>query len=405
MNFFDSRKVGEILSRLEDGAKVRGILSGAALSVIIDVLMMVVAAVFLVLKNWTLFLVAVAAVPLSTIVLWSFARFFRENYRTQMSQGADSQSFLVETMNGMATIKGLIAFNTILGYFLGPLKRLLGLQTSIQEALVAADRLGEVMELDSEIDSEEKKLQPERFGGAYEFSGVTFRYGSKRPVLTDLSFSIKAGTKVAFIGPSGCGKSTLVKLMLKFYSPEAGKILLDGNDLLDLDTAHLRAHIGYVPQEVFLFSGSIRDNLCLHKPEATFEEVVEAARRAEAHEFITELPERYDTVLAERGSSLSGGERQRLALARALIGGPDILIFDEATSNLDVITEKSIHETIRELANEGLTTILVAHRLSTVVSCDEIFVMEKGKIVESGNHYELVKRDGPYARLWEYQRV
>ncbi len=469
MNFFDSRKVGEILSRLEDGAKVRGILSGAALSVIIDVLMMVVAAVFLVLKNWTLFLVAVAAVPLSTIVLWSFARFFRENYRTQMSQGADSQSFLVETMNGMATIKGLnaadqafdevekrlmkvnrtayrgavmaniqgllvglidgwggnvllwvgsyfilkdslslgglIAFNTILGYFLGPLKRLLGLQTSIQEALVAADRLGEVMELDSEIDSEEKKLQPERFGGAYEFSGVTFRYGSKRPVLTDLSFSIKAGTKVAFIGPSGCGKSTLVKLMLKFYSPEAGKILLDGNDLIDLDTAHLRAHIGYVPQEVFLFSGSIRDNLCLHKPEATFEEVVEAARRAEAHEFITELPERYDTVLAERGSSLSGGERQRLALARALIGGPDILIFDEATSNLDVITEKSIHETIRELANEGLTTILVAHRLSTVVSCDEIFVMEKGKIVESGNHYELVKRDGPYARLWEYQRV
>lgn len=270
---------------------------------------------------------------------------------------------------------------------------------------MAADRLGEVMELDSEIDSEEKKLQPERFGGAYEFSGVTFRYGSKRPVLTDLSFSIKAGTKVAFIGPSGCGKSTLVKLMLKFYSPEAGKILLDGNDLIDLDTAHLRAHIGYVPQEVFLFSGSIRDNLCLHKPEATFEEVVEAARRAEAHEFITELPERYDTVLAERGSSLSGGERQRLALARALIGGPDILIFDEATSNLDVITEKSIHETIRELANEGLTTILVAHRLSTVVSCDEIFVMEKGKIVESGNHYELVKRDGPYARLWEYQRV
>lgn len=469
MKFFDSRKVGEILSRLDDGAKVRGLLSGAALSVIMDLFMMIIAAVFLLMKNGTLFVVALAAVPLSTAVLWSFAKFFRENYRRQMSCGAETQSFLVESMNGIATVKGLnasdrafdeiekrimagtragykgavmaniqgvltglidgwggnvllwvgswfimkdkmslgslIAFNSILGYFLGPLKRLLGLQTAIQEALVAADRLGEVMELEAEEATSRTLLKSESFGGAYTFRDITFRYGTKRPVLEHLDLEIESGAKVAFVGPSGCGKSTLVKLMLKFYTPESGDILLDGNNLLDLDTANLRNHIGYVPQEVFLFSGSIRENLCLHKPDATFEEIVEAAKRAQAHEFITAMPERYDTVLAERGSSLSGGERQRLALARALLGKPDILIFDEATSNLDVITEKAIHETIRELANEGLTTVLVAHRLATVVACDRIFVMENGKIVESGNHYELVKKGGAYAKLWEYQKL
>lgn len=220
-----------------------------------------------------------------------------------------------------------------------------------------------------------------------------------------MDLEIEPGAKIAFVGPSGCGKSTIVKLMLKFYSPESGDILLDGNNLLDLDNANLRDHIGYVPQEVFLFSGSIRENLCLHKPDATFEEIVEAAKRAQAHDFITDLPERYDTVLSERGSSLSGGERQRLALARALLGNPDILIFDEATSNLDVITEKAIHETIRELANQGLTTIIVAHRLATVIACDTIFVMECGRITEFGNHYELVKKGGSYAKLWEYQKL
>ena len=469
LKFFDTRKVGEILSRLGDGAKVRGILSNAALSVVMDVLMMIVAGAFLLAENPLLFLVAVAAVPLSTIVLWSFARFFRENYRTAMAQEAESQSFLVETLNGIATVKGLnavpmvfqevekrimkgtktgyrgavmgniqgvmvglidgwggnilfwvgsyfilkdrmtlgalMSFNALLGYFLGPLKRLLGLQTAFQEALVAADRLGEVMELEPEVIDDQTYLKPASFKGHFIANSINFRYGSKRLVLEDLNFTIEPGTKVAFVGPSGCGKSTLIKLLLKFYSPESGEILLDEQNMLDLDTPHLRSRIGYVPQEVFLFSGSVRENLSIHKPDASFEEMVEAAKRAQAHKFITELPERYDTVLAERGSSLSGGERQRLALARALLGKPDILVFDEATSNLDVITEKAAHETIRDLANEGLTTILVAHRLATVVSCDKIFVMEKGKIIEEGNHFELVKRGGAYTKLWEYQKL
>jgi ABC-type bacteriocin transporter len=469
LSFFDTRKVGEILSRLGDGAKVRGLLSHVALSVIMDIFMMIVAAGFLIYQEPILFVVAVAAVPLSTIVLWSFARFFRENYREQMSHGAEVQSFLVETLNGMPTVKGLnaskkafyevekrmiksnktaykgskmgniqgflvglidgwggnvlfwvgsylilkdqmtlgslMAFNALLGYFLGPLKRMLGLQTSIQEALVAADRLGEVMELDKEIQENHKSIRPAKIHGKYCFQNVKFRYGSRRPVFEDMNLEIPAGSKVAFVGPSGCGKSTLIKLMMKFYVPEEGEITIDEKNIKDIDTEHLRQRIGYVPQEVFLFSGSIYENITMHKPEATYEDVIEAAKRAQAHDFINELPNRYETVLAERGASLSGGERQRLALARALLGKPDVLVFDEATSNLDVITEKSVHETIRELANDGLTTILVAHRLATVISADIIFVMQKGKVVESGNHYELVGKNGVYKELWDYQKL
>lgn len=469
ISFFDTRKVGEILSRLDDGAKVRGLLSEAALSVLIDIGMMLIAGVFLAIKSWKLFLIALISVPFSTAVIWGFAKFFRENYKKQMSEGADTQSFLVETMNGMGTVKGLnasdkafdelekkmvkvnntaykgavagniqgvltglidgfgsnillwigsyfilgnylslgglIAFNSILGYFLGPLKRLLGMQTAIQEALVAGERLLEIMECEPEQIENKKLLSPSKFCGNFKFSDITFRYGKKRPVIENLNLEIEAGTKIAFVGSSGCGKSTLIKIMLKFYEAESGEVLLDENNMKDLEISNLRNHIGYVPQDVFLFSGSIMENITIHKPDATMEEVVEAAKRAQAHDFINEMSERYDTILSERGSSLSGGERQRLALARALLGKPDILIFDEATSNLDVITEKAVHETIRQLANEGLTTIIVAHRLSTVVSCDKIYVMDKGKIVESGNHYELVKRGGAYTKLWEYQKL
>ncbi len=467
--FFDSRKVGEILSRMNDGEKVRGILSSIFLSIFMDIMMMIVSGIVLLTRNPLLFVVAVAAVPLSTAILYGFAPYFREMYRKSMAESAESQSFLVESLNGMPTVKGLnasdrifeeiesrvmkntrtgyqtsiagriqgflvgiingwggnvliwvgswmilkdeislgslLAFNALLGYFLGPLQRLLGLQTTIQEAMVAADRLGEVLELPEEIDRTKAYLKPSEVSGSFDIKDITFRYGSRRPVLENLNLRIEPGSRVAFVGPSGCGKSTLVKLLLKFYKAEVGDVFLDGKNLVDWDTEYLRSKMGYVPQEVFLFSGSIRENISIHRPEATFDEIMEAAEKAQAHEFINELPERYDTILAERGSSLSGGERQRLALARALLGKPNILIFDEATSNLDVITEKRIHETLNELARENITTILVAHRLSTVINCDQIIVMEKGKVVETGNHFELVKRGGAYAKLWEYQKL
>jgi ABC-type bacteriocin transporter len=469
MKFFDSRKVGEILSRFGDGERVRGILSSVAISVVMDIFMMLVAGIFLMTQNLVLFGVAMTSIPLSTAIIWFFSGFFRKNYRKFMHQDSESQSFMVETLNGMATIKGLnsseqafnkiekliirstktgfkgeivgtiqkflvglvngwggnvlfwvgsylilgdhislgtlIAFNALLGFFLGPLQRLLGLQTDIQEALVAADRIGEILELPSEVEKSESRLRPKYFQGGFKLNNIDFRYGARNLIIQDLSLHIPASNKVAFVGPSGCGKSTLVKLLLKFYNVEKGEILLDENNLLDLDTEHLRSRIGYVPQEVFLFSGSVLENISLHKPDANYEQIVEASKRAQAHDFINNLPERYNTVISERGFSFSGGERQRLALARALLGKPDILIFDEATSNLDVIAEKLIHETIIKLSNEGLTTILVAHRLSTVLDCDKIFVMDQGRIIEEGRHLDLIKNNGPYSKLWEYQKL
>lgn len=464
VGFFDSRKTGEILSRMEDAAHIRDALSTASISVVMDTLMVVVVGVFLFFQSPTLFWIALATVPLSTLVIWLFAKPFAQKYREAMAQGADVQSYLVEAVAGNATVKALnagdmvfreyekrqmkavwtgyrvgvlgniqgilvglidgwggnllfwvgswyilqgqvslgqlISFNALLGYFLGPLMNLLNLQPSLQQAFVAADRLGEILDLDEEIPAEGRWLKPDRFHGKLELKGVDFRYGTRRLVLEGLDLAVSPGEWVAFVGASGCGKTTLVKLLLKFYKPEKGEIRLDGHNLEDLDTLHLRGRIGYVPQEIFLFSGTIAENIALHKPEASLEDIVAAAEKAKAHDFIVDLPQRYNTVLAERGASLSGGERQRLALARALLGQPDLLIFDEATSNLDTLSEHEIHQTLETLRGNRITTILIAHRLSTVTHCDQIFVMEKGRIVEHGRHETLKTAGGLYSQLW-----
>ncbi len=303
-------------------------------------------------------------------------------------------------LKGSLSLGQLISFNALLGYFIGPLQRLVTLQPSLQEAFVAADRLGEILDLPEEIDENKVLLKPARFRGEIELRDLVFRYGARRPVLQGLSLRIEAGQSVALVGPSGCGKTSLAKLILKFYEPEEGEILLDGDNLKDIDTLHLRSRVGYVPQETFLFSGTIRENIALNSAEAPFEGIIEAAKKAGAHDFIVELPQRYDTVLAERGASLSGGERQRIALARALLGRPEILVLDEATSNLDTISERRIEETLAALNGEGMTILVIAHRLSTVVRRDRIFLMEGGRVVESGRHVELLAREGAYSSLW-----
>ncbi len=231
---------------------------------------------------------------------------------------------------------------------------------------------------------------------------MTFRYGTRRPVLVNTTINIKEGEKVALVGESGSGKTTLVRLLLNLYSPEEGEILINDNNIKDINIEIIRNKIAYIPQETFLFSGSIMENLTLGLNDISAEEVMDAAKKASAHEFINELPLRYETRLEENGSNLSGGQRQRLAIARAVLKKPDILILDEATSNLDTITERAISDTIAEYS-KGITTIVIAHRLSTIKKYDQIYVMDKGEIIENGSHEELLDVQGKYFDLWSKQ--
>lgn len=464
LSFFESRKSGEILSRLEDLNKVKQTLSSAALSGIMDSLMLLVSGPILFHINGTLFSISLITVLLASIVSIIFAKIYKSFYAKAMSENAEVQSYLFESLNGVTTVKALNAeeiindsyekkkmkaistgwnlnkygisqglisslingisgilifwlgssniikgsmsfgtlmtFNSLLGYFTGPLFRLVNIQNSVQESLVAAERVGEILQLNTEQDDGKKYLQPENIYGEIKFQDVTFSYGTRKPIYQNLSLEIPKGSWSAFVGSSGSGKSTLVKLLLKFYEPQAGRIFLDENDVTDIDTIFLRSKIGYVPQDIFLFSGTVAENISLHNPSASLEEIIEAAKKAGAHEFIDRLPRRYDTLLGEHGGGLSGGERQRLALARALLGSPSLLILDEATSSLDTISEMEIHNVIKNLKKEDISVILIAHRLTTVKNCDVIYVMKEGQIIEKGTHHELLLLNGEYKRMW-----
>ena len=311
----------------------------------------------------------------------------------------------LSVIKGEMTIGGLITFNSLLAYFLDPVKNLINLQPQMQTAVVAADRLGEILDLDPEkLEGESKKMCPDSLAGDIEMKNIKFRYGTRRLVIDDVSLNIKQGQRVAFVGESGSGKTTLSKLLLNLYSAEEGEILINENNIKDIQIERLRDKIAYIPQETFLFSGTIYENLTLGLDEVTMDEVIEATKMAHAHDFINELPLRYETMLEENGSNLSGGQRQRLAIARAMLKKPDILILDEATSNLDAITERALDKTINEFAKD-MTTIFIAHRLSTIKNCDVIYVMEKGKIIEQGNHEELQRLGGKYAELVRQQSL
>ena len=252
--------------------------------------------------------------------------------------------------------------------------------------------MGEIFDLKKEIADEGYWIKPEKILGNIEIKDLIFRYGTRKPVLNKISLNINAGESIGFVGASGSGKTSLIKLLLKFYSPESGSIKIDGHNIEDIDTKTLRAKIGYVPQDIFLFSGTIAQNISLNDDNASIEDIIRVSMETGVHSFVENLPERYNTVLAERGISLSGGERQRIALARALISDPDLLIFDEATSNLDTISEKQIHGIIENIKTKKITTLMIAHRLTTVKNCDKIFVMQNGVIAEEGNHPSLLEK-------------
>jgi len=467
MKFFGTRKIGEIVSRFMDASKIRDAISGATLTIMIDTLMAVVGGVVLYIQSPSLFVVAVILLALYAAVVFSYNKPIRKINEKLMEENAQVTSYLVESLNGIETVKAfncekkteyktenlfikflksafhngflsnsqqtltgaiaaigetvilwigtlavldgkmtmgtLITFNALLAYFLTPVQNLINLQPVMQTAIVAAERLSEILELSAEKDeNEEKRLKDISLRKEIKIKDLDFRYGTRQLTLKNINMDIRPGEKIALVGESGSGKTSLAKLLMHFYDWEKGDIFFGDYNIKDINLETLRERVAYISQDIFLFSGTIRENLALGNENASFEELIEACKLSKANEFIEKSPLRYETMLEENGANLSGGQKQRLAIARALLKKPDILIMDEATSNLDSITEKAIEKTINDLP-DSITTIIIAHRLSTVMRCDRIFVLKDGEIIESGTHKELMEKQTDYYNLWKEQ--
>ncbi|MBI3356009.1 MAG: ABC transporter ATP-binding protein [Nitrospirae bacterium] len=308
-----------------------------------------------------------------------------------------------EVLEGRLTLGELVLFLSYLALFYVPINQIHSVNHMLQHALAASDRVFEVLDAVPDVTDRPGVVAPlHRMRGEVRFERVQFHYRPDVPVLKNLSVSASAGERVALVGPSGAGKSTLLKLLMRFYDVQDGAVLIDGRDIRDLPVAYLRRQIGFVQQEPFLFNGTVRENILYGDLSAGQDRLEAAARASRAHEFIVALPEGYDTWIGERGVKLSVGQKQRVSIARVLLKDPPIVIFDEATSNIDTETEMKIREALAELTR-GRTTFIIAHRLSTLHDVDRILVIDGGRLVEDGRHDELLRRGGVYAGLYEAQ--
>lgn len=465
--YFQARRVGDSVARVRELENIRSFLTNNSITLLLDVLFTVVFVAVMFLYSGWLTLVVVASLPLYFLVSLVVTPLLRARIDQSFQRGAENQAFLVEAVNGIDTLKSmavesqisrrwnsqlaayvsagfktqnlsnlanesvgligklvtvgtlwlgarlvidgeltvgeLIAFNMLAGRVSQPIIRLAQLWTSFQQTGVSIQRLGDILNNRTEVNQGKGTVLPP-LAGQIELDRVCFRY---RPdgceVVRDVSLKIAAGEVIGVVGRSGSGKSTLTRLVQRLYSPERGRILLDGTDLAVADVASLRRQIGVVLQDNMLFRRSVRENIALGNPAAPLEEVIAVATLAGAHEFILELPDGYETLLGEHGASLSGGQRQRIAIARALFGNPRILIFDEATSALDYESERIIQQNMAQICAQR-TVIIIAHRLSAVRHADRIVVMEHGEIIEQGAHDELLGNpQGAYAYLHRLQ--
>lgn len=463
MKFFSSRKAGEIISRFSDADNINDTVAETVLSLMLDVIMSVVGGIIVYFQNQYLFFISVVLLLLYTIIVFSFKGILKKVNREVLENNSQMTSLVIQSINGIETIKTynlekriqdetefkylkvlksslkrtkigiflgtlseivellgnmaiiwigsmqvingkltlgeMMVFNTLLGYFTEPVKNLIGLQPTIQTAMVSADRLGEVIDLD--IEQKGERIIPDNLKGDIEIKNLDFRYGTREQILKNINMKIKKGEKIALVGESGSGKTTLAKLFLKFFDFEKGEININDFNIKDIDITFLREKISYISQDIFLFNNTIKENLMLNET-IKMEEVIEMAKKINAYDFINQLPQRFNYVIEENGANLSMGQKQRLSILRALLKKPDILIMDEATSNLDTITENIIQNTLNNLDME-MTIIIIAHRLSTIRMCDRIYVLDKGEIIESGTHEELVSMKGKYYKLLKEQ--
>ncbi len=467
VNYFETRPAGQTVARVRELDQIRQFLTGQALTAGLDFVFAIILIAILYAYSTLLAVIVTLTVPLYIVIALILQPILKRRTEDRFNKGALSQQHLVESVLGVQTIKasasepqaqgdweerlaafihtsfkgvvlgsigqnliqwitralqttilfvgaqqvmkgeltvgGLIAFNMIMGQITAPVLRLSQLWQDFQQVRVSADRLGDILSHPVEPSNGSLGALPPA-KGRITLSGVTFRYKpDAAPVLEGLELNIEAGKSLGIIGPSGSGKSTLSKLLQRLYIPERGQVLIDGIDISQVDPTWLRRQIGVVLQENYLFNRTIHDNIALANPALSRAQVMNAARLAGAHEFISQLPNGYDTPVEERGANLSGGQRQRIAIARALVTNPRILIFDEATSALDYESEEAIQANMREIS-KGRTVVVIAHRLAAVTRCDRILTLERGRIVEDGEPRELLKKsNGFFARMLAYQ--
>ncbi|MGE7796598.1 ABC transporter ATP-binding protein [Lysinibacillus fusiformis] len=310
-----------------------------------------------------------------------------------------------EVINGTLSVGTMVAFIAYIERLYGPLRRLVSSSTTLTQSIASMDRMFDLMDEPYEVKNKVDARDLRSATGEVRFDHVSFQYEKEGvPILNNINFTINPGETVAFVGMSGGGKSTIISLIPRFYDATDGFVTIDGQDVRDVTLHSLRSQIGIVLQDNILFSDSVKENILMGKPDATDEQVIEAAKAANAHDFIMTLPNGYDTKVGERGVKLSGGQKQRVAIARVFLKNPPILILDEATSALDLESEALIQESLEELAHER-TTIIIAHRLSTITHADKIFVIDHGQLIESGNHEQLMTKQGTYYDLFQVQHL